>query len=395
MKRNVQVLYIATSVLMVLLAACQSQAQQVRPTATPDPWKVAQTPGAPVAAPAKSGIKEAITAKAPTLMQALALVPESADVVSFTDWARVKTSLGFDASKADLDQAAFVAQVKQKTPFAIYGLQQIDTHAKDWGWGTSDLQWEAATRVGDNPVYLLKLRDDFDLKAITDKLESRGFSKFNYQGATVYLHPAGNKDFDSTTQRAINVTAILPEEKLLILSFQAKSVQAVLDGNASGNAVLAKSATISDLATNLGEVDSGMLAKPSFTCRTMEAMINEQGLSGEVLKNVQASYAGQTVHAYDALGVGYQIQGDKTTARIDMTYAKPEDAKADLPVRQGNIEKGLSLSAQKPYSAFFTLDKAEIANDKHLLFTVTPVENQPKNLWTIFSRLDLAFARCP
>ena len=50
---------------------------------------------------------------------------------------------------------------------------------------------------------------------------------------------------------------------------------------------------------------------------------------------------------------------------------------------------------QPPLLGRSALDKAEIAGDTQMRFTVTPAENLPKNLWTVFSRLDLAFARCP
>ena len=391
MKRNTRLT--VTLAAAVLLTACQQPTQRVRPTATPDAWQVAQTSGAPVSKPEKSAIQAALAAKASPLTQALSVLPDSIEAVSFTDWARVKTSFGLDVSKPNL--AAFVVQIKQKTPFAIYGLQYLDSHVSNWGWGTADLLWEAATRVGDNPVYLLKLRDDFDLSAITSKLEAHKFTKFAYQGAAIYQHPAGTQDYDKTTQRAINVTAIYPDEKLLVLSYQSKSVQLILETNAALSPALSATGALGTLASQMGELDSVMLARPTLTCRTMETMINEQGVSGATLKNVQASYANQTVHAYDALGVGYQINTDKTIGQIQMNYAKADDAKADLPIRQGNIEKGLSLSAQQPYSAFFTLDKAEISGDTQMRFTVTPVENLPKNLWTVFSRLDLAFARCP
>ena len=378
----------------LVLTSCQQPTKRVQPTAIPDPWVLAQTPGAPINKPDKSAIKLAIAAKASPLMQALALVPNEVEAISFTDWSRVKTSFGL-ANNNDIDLAKFATQIKEKTPFALYGLQYVETHAKDWGWGTADLMWEAVTRVGENPVYLLKLRDDFDLTAMTDKFDTRKFTQFNYQGATVYLHPASAQDYDKTTQRAVNVVALLPEEKLLVLSYQAKSVQTVLDVNAALGPVFGTNPIISTLAQQMGDLDSIMLARPALTCRTLDTLIKEQGVSGEALKKVQASYAGQTVHAYDALGVGYQITAGKTTGHIHMAYANADDAKVDLPVRQDNIEKGLSLSAQQPYSTFFKLDKAEIADNTQLRFTVTPADNLPKNLWTVFSRLDLAFARCP
>ena len=299
---------------------------------------VAQTANAPTGPAEKSAIKAALTAKASPLAQALALVPQTIEAISFTDWVRVKTSFGLDPAKPDA--AAFAAQIKQKTPFAIYGLQYLETHANDWGWGTADLLWEAATRVGDNPVYLLKLRNDFDLSAITQKFEANKFTKFGYQGATVYQHPRGTQDYDKTTQRAINVTAILADEKVLVLSYQPTSVRQILETNAELAPALANGSTLGTLATQMGDLDSVMLAYPALTCRTLDTLIKDQGVAGEALKKVQAAYANQTVHAYDTLGVGYIVNADKTIGQIQMNYAKAEDAKADLPVRQENIEKG-------------------------------------------------------
>jgi hypothetical protein len=385
------------------LSACAPQAGGARPTQpppTPDPWQVAQqvaqTPGATIAKPEANAIADAIKTNANNLAQAMALVPDSAELVTFTDWVQVKA--GADAADVTgqsdaAKQDALSKWLKEQTPFAAYGFSQIETHVKDWGWNSLDVVWEAATRVGDNPVYLLKLRDDIDLEQIKKRFEDRKFSKFGYQGATVFSFN-GNADWAKTTQRSINTTAILENEKLLVMSYQPRNVQAILEVNARQGNALADAEVMKSLITAFSEKPSAFLAKASFACKTLDAMAKDIGLSTDALGKFKDSFATEPVHAYSSFGLGYDLEEGKTIGTVFLHYDKAEDAKADMSVRQSDLQKGMSLTSLKPYTELLTLDKAELQGND-ILLQVVPVNNSPKTLWSMITRQDMAYARCP
>ena len=339
---------------------------------------------------------DAINAKANGLVQAMTLVPESAELVTFTDWARVKAGAKADDVTGQSDaakQGALAKWLKEQTPFAAYGFSQIETHVKDWGWNSLDLVWEAATRVGDNPVYILKLRDDVDLAPIIKHFEERKFSKFSYQGATVFAF-TGGADWAKTTQRSIYTTAIFENEKLLVMSFQPKNVRAILELNAKQGKAWADVDAMKSIALELGEKPGAFLARASFACKTLDAMAKDIGLKPEALGKFKESFATEPVHAYSAFGLGYAMEGDKTTGTVVLHYDNPDDAKADMSVRQSDLKKGVSLSNLQPYTELLTLDKA-VLQGNDILLHVLPANNSPKTLWSMISRQDMAYARCP
>jgi hypothetical protein len=385
-------------VMALALSACAAQAgpRANQPVPTPDAWSLAQTPGAPAAKPEANAIGDAIKANANGLAQAMTLVPDSAELVTFTDWARVKA--GADAAdvtgQSDVaQQKTLAAWLKEQTPFAAYGFSQIETHVKDWGWNSLDLLWEAATRVGDNPVYVLKLRDDADLDVIKKHFEARKFSKFAYQGATVFAFN-GSADWIKTTQRSIYTTAIFENEKLLVMSYQPKNVQVILELNAKKSKALGDAEAMTSLVAALGEKPSAFLAKASFACKTLDEMAKDIGLHPEALGKFKGSFTTEPVHAYSAFGLGYDLEEGKTTGTVVLHYDKAEDAKADMNARQSDLKQGLSLTSMKPYTEMLTLDKA-VLQGSDILLHVLPVNNSPKTLWSMISRQDMAYARCP
>lgn len=388
-----------TGVLALLLSACAAQPglRITQPAPTPDAWRLAQTPGAVAAKPEVNAIGDAINKKANGLAQAMTLVPDSAELVTFTDWSRVKA--GADAAdvtgaSATAQQTTLATWLKEQTPFAAYGFSQIETHVKDWGWNSLDLLWEAATRVGDNPVYLLKLRDDVDLDAIKKHFEERKFSKFAYQGATVFAFNGSSADWTKTTQRSIFTTAIFEDEKLLVMSYQPKNVQAILELNAKKGQALADAEAMKSLVATLGEKPSAFLAKASFACKTLDAMAKDIGLHPEALGKFKESFTTEPVHAYSSFGLGYDLEEGKTIGTVVLHYDKAEDAKADMSTRQSDLKQGISLTSMKPYTEVLTLDKATL-QDSDIVLQVVPVNNSPKTLWSMISRQDMAYARCP
>jgi len=407
---------LAALAMAVALSACVGQSarpsQVEPPTATPDAWqraqRAAQTPQAgtaaatAVATPDANAIADAISADSGSLAQALSLVPDTVELVTFTDWALVKQSAdaGDVTSQSDeTQQADLVKWLKEQTPFAAYGFTQISTHAGDWGWNSLDVLWEVATRVGDNPVYVLKLRDDLDLDAIYKHFTDRKFQRFTYQGATVFafnsgMPGAGGADWTTTTQRSIYTTGVLEDQKVLIMSYQPRNVQAILDLNAGLAKSLGESDEIKSTSAVLAEKPSVFMAKASFTCKSLDTWAKDLGITGDAIGRFKETFSTEPVHAYSVFGMGYAHEGDTVVGTVVMHYEKAEDAKADQAARENDLRQGMSLNNGQPYTSLLTLDSVTVQGND-LVLQVLPVNNSPKTLWSMITRQDMAYARCP
>ena len=413
----------ATSALVFVLTACAAQSANTRarptepPTPTPDAWQRAQMAGqadgtavavtpaagaaadavpAPDATAGPNAIADAIEAKDASLAQALTLVPDNAELVTFTDWMLVKQSADagdVTSQSASAQQADLIKWLKAQTPFAAYGFTQVDTHANDWGWNSLDVVWEVATRVGENPVYVLKLRDDLDVANIYRHFEDRQFKRFNYLGATVFAF-SGNADWASTTQRSIYTTAVLEDQKVLIMSYQPQNVRAILELNAKLTKSLGESEDIKTTSAVLADKPSVFMAKASFACKSLDTWAKDLGITGDAIERFKGSFSAEPVHAYSVFGVGYAHEGDAVIGTLVMHYDKAEDAQADQTARENDLKQGMSLNSMQPYTSLLTLDTVTVQGND-LVLQVRPANNSPKTLWSMITRQDMAYARCP
>jgi hypothetical protein len=371
-----------------------------KPTATPNAWQKAQVPGAAEVKANTSAISEAIKAKATNLTQALTLVPNTAELVTFTNWSVVKAQAKAENvnSLSNINQQAdLVKWLQEQTPFAAYAFAQVEKHATDWGWNSLDVVWEAATRVGETPLYVLKLRDDLDFAPIHKHFADRGFRKFKYLGAVVYAF-SGTAAWTNTTQRSIFTTAIFESEKVLVMSYRPESVQAVLELNAgqtqANAAAMAQNVALKSTVAMLDAKPSAFLAKASFACKSLDAMAKDLGMSADNLGKFKNSFSTETVHAYSTFGMGYTHDGDKVIGTVVLHYDNADDARADMTIRQKDLRQGISLSNLQPYTELLTLDKATLQGND-IVLNVLPANNSPRTLWSMISRQDMAYARCP
>src|SRR6478672_3207159 len=81
------------------------------------------------------------------LTEAVTFAPLGAAGILFTDWAAAKAAHGYadvtSATPIDERMRAMVDLGKLEAPFAGYAIEHLATHADDWGWDTTDLDWEA------------------------------------------------------------------------------------------------------------------------------------------------------------------------------------------------------------------------------------------------------------
>ena len=150
-------LRVATSLLAVLLVAgCSDDPQPSQPP------RLADLPPEP--APPYDGRAEPAEA-------VLALVPQSADVVTVTDWDLVRVQLGQpDLTSDDLmtDRLEFWRRAETEAAALTGGLLRAEESrlALDYGFTQDDVDWEARFRGDEGAGYVVALRPDLPLDGV-------------------------------------------------------------------------------------------------------------------------------------------------------------------------------------------------------------------------------------
>jgi hypothetical protein len=181
------------------------------PTTSPDASSVVS--GADPKAPGstESSGSTASTSSAlldyPPLFAALAVVPENADEVSFTDVAAVKERLGFgDLTSESTTADRFAFWERARADGAMFTGTRLDDASSlmslDYGWTGEDVDWEidfAATETGclrsmictTSHAYALGLRRDLDWSIVTKSLASNGFQPSSTDPRTLRTDDSG------------------------------------------------------------------------------------------------------------------------------------------------------------------------------------------------------------
>lgn len=349
------------------------------------------------------------------LEKALAMLPADTSEFYFTDWALIKETEGFaDLSSQDsferrweFMRQAFVGSVAADPPVRprhttanSYGLNHFQEHAENWGWDNTDLVWETNGIASGPPFYVLQFPKGFDFAPLIARLEERGFSQSEYQGATIYSHDMNLKeDWIRTTEMGILNTAMLEDEKILMMSTKLETVQTLLDTYRGDARSLVDSSAVEASVEALGQVAAALIATGVKACigsgSDISSLIGGK-ISEEQLAQLEERFQQiEGLHVYDTLGVGYRYEDEKLIGLIVMHYPQEADAQADLEPRQKLAQEGISLQVKQPYSeVMFTVDEASVKGNS-LILQVSPVDGMPRRLFTMFMSRDMIFAVCP
>ncbi|CAN5416560.1 hypothetical protein BH10CHL1_BH10CHL1_20800 [soil metagenome] len=341
------------------------------------------------------------------LSQALALTPTDARAAYFTDWTVIKQYKGMATlnSQSPIDQQTefLMALSKDQAAPNVYGSRAFLRFADTWSWNSTDLNWEVAVDSARATVHILKFRDDFDFAPVLAHFNQRGFQQQTIDGATVYTHtPALSEDWFTIGELSIANTAVISEEKIIVLSSEMASVKAVLDIYHHKAAALHNNADLRATVAGLGDIAAAIITPGIDTCRglSFEAISEqlrqtEQITDTQILKLKEQLVGDAQFHIYNGFAIGYQYSDGKPIGRLVMHYPKAADAQADLEPRRNGAATGLSLVNNTPYTeTLFTMDSATV-NGNNLLFQLRPYEDQPSRLFQMFFSRDMAFAGCP
>lgn len=101
----------------------------------------------------------------------LSLVPQSADVITVTDWDAIRVQVGLPDLTSEspaADRTAFWERAASEAPALAKGMLRPDdsTYRQRYGFSQDDVDWEAHWNGPDGPGYVLKLRDDLPLQQV-------------------------------------------------------------------------------------------------------------------------------------------------------------------------------------------------------------------------------------
>lgn len=331
------------------------------------------------------------------LSRALTFVPNNASEFMYTDWALIKKykDVADLTSRSDMEKRReFMLSIgKDQAGASGYALARFFQHAEAWGWDSTDLIWETMLMYdGAPPAYVLRLRDDFDTTAIVRRFDERGFTQSQHNGATIYSHEMDlTADWLRLTEFGILNTAVVADEKTLVLSTSIDNVKAIVDAYRDQSRSSGGETAFQAIADRLGEVAAAALSRAEVVCRSL----NEANISAQTEAVKAILGPAPALHAYQAFGIGYRYENEKPIGLLVFHYANAADAQADLDARRRLADEATSLSTRQPYSvALFTLNQA-LVDGSDLTLQVSPVNDLPRRLFDMVRRRDVIFAVCP
>lgn len=341
------------------------------------------------------------------LAQVLGLIPAALQPVTlaFTDWIAVKVAIGVPwlTSESSLDERIAFA-LRTDVDHALgsaYGLPKLSVHAETWGFDSTDLEWEAQILApAMPPTYVLKLRSDFNLDVLIGRFDERAFTQTASCGAALFSRGVDpGQEWIAASEFAIHNTAVLEEEKLLILSSSYPAVKLLLATRAGQLPSLASEASAVEAIAHLAEPFAAYILIGASTCLRFSPnpLLSLIGSSVDrfALDRLRAWLSsGEPLFGYEALGVGYRHEEGRPVGTITFVYADAGDALHDLEPRRLLAETGGSAHQERPISeAYFTLEDARLDGNA-ILFTVRPVSDQPRRLFRMLLYADAAFGAC-
>lgn len=339
----------------------------------------------------------------PYLLAALSFAPLETELLSFTDWEAIKLRQHAGgvtgASPMGLRRDFLRSLTEDETAASAFALAYFAHQAEQWGWDTTDLLWEATVQGQGAPVFVLRLRDDFDMEGLLARFEERDFTKTKHSGALVYTHPL-DLTVPWRTELAVFNAAVLPDEKILIHASDPTTILSVLAARA-GAANWQNNAAALAVAAALGPASAALIAPGPQTCADLgfaallSPLLGSSQSSADELAALQQKFFGdKPLHPYLMLGVGYRYEASHPVGMVVMHYPSPDQAQTDLEARQELAANGQSISTQAPFRDLLFSDAGVAVSSDNLVLSGRLADDRPQRLFNMFYRRDMPFAAC-
>ena len=324
------------------------------------------------------------------LESAVARMPARTTDIGFTDWERIRASLGAQdvtgASPLDDKMAVIMATAQQEAGAAGFGTPYLRRHRDAWGWDTMDVAWEALYSVDGPPVAIVHLREGVDMDAIAARYDAYGFSTEQVGDATVRSHALDpSAEWMGTTELGVVNTAFLDDRRTLMFSSGRESLEAALEHDP--HPLVPGASGVIDA---LGDPSAAWLvfgaSCPAFTGPPFDTLDPDASIG--------PLPSGPPLHPWTALGVAYERPDRQPIGRIAMGFADPAHAQAGLEPRAAMARDGISVRLGEPYAdSLFTFDDARV-EDTTLILEVSPLDDMPRRLFQLIQARDMSFAGC-
>lgn len=158
------------------------------------------------------------------LAQALAAVPANTRVAGFTDWARIRTTLGFDASRDNRD--AFLARADgqdytARSVLSTFSDQMVETY----GWSVDDVRWEIYGQASAGSIVVAAMTGSLKASTVVDGLKTLGYTR---SGDVWSIDPAELAGTVPGLAGAFGNIAVDAGKRLIFLSGSAAYLRSVL-----------------------------------------------------------------------------------------------------------------------------------------------------------------------
>ncbi|MEO6472826.1 MAG: hypothetical protein ABIO14_13600, partial [Aeromicrobium sp.] len=112
------------------------------------------------------------------LAEALDSVPANTRVAGFTDWAQIRTTLGFDKVTGKVDRDSLINNAFERDFSSRSLLEKFtDPMSKGFGWTVADLRWEMYGQASKGAVLVAGMNDDLKSGKVTRGLRSFGYKE--------------------------------------------------------------------------------------------------------------------------------------------------------------------------------------------------------------------------
>jgi hypothetical protein len=182
----------------------------------------------------------------PALTSALDVVPFRANVVGFTDWSQIREHVGLDGTTGrDLTTRSVID--------GVANLREV------LGWSPADLEWEVYGQDPSGASSVVRLDGSVSFDDVREKLRSTGYRQDG---------PVWRITESSTLPNALAHIALVPRQRLVVMSGQSAQIRRVLDVIAGRARSLAASREAAVTAQALAGSDSVILQGGSLGCET-------------------------------------------------------------------------------------------------------------------------------
>jgi hypothetical protein len=265
-----------------------------------------------------------------SLRDALDVVPPSTKLLSYTDWAKVRSALKDDLGTHPSGDA-IAAMISKAYDKDLSSVSSIDDSAaalqEHFGFSPATIDWEAFAQGDDGATMVVHVPDDFDLDAVTNHLEDLGFGKPRTANGVW----SGGTDLvaaiDPTITPELQYVAVLADQHLIITSdteSYAKTAVAVALGDKES---LGDVQSATDIVDPLAEPAAAIMWTRDYACDNLSV-----GSEDQATQDQAAALIAKAGKVTPLSGLVMELGADRRLTVAEL-FESGDDAKSNLATR--------------------------------------------------------------